>query len=213
VLDCAALFGQTLSMSNKNKRDEKRDAILLGAHNQFRIYGYRKTSMEDIARELGISRASLYSYFENKDEIFRSVSLHLHEEALTAAEKSLAGEWSNENASEKFVDALLARHLRFHEEQFQSSHATELQDEYSRLCGDVVVQSHRTFQMLLSRALNQASRDKLLDLSSRNLGAEQVAELLNFGVAGLKRGADKPGIFESRVGQFVKIFMRGLGHS
>ena len=199
-------------MPNKNKRDEKRDAILLGAHTQFRTYGYRKTSMEDIARELGISRASLYSYFENKDEIFRSVSLHLHEEALTAAEKSLAGEWSNENASEKFVDALLARHLRFHEEQFQSSHATELQDEYSRLCGDVVIQSNMTFQVLLSRALNQVSRDKLIDLSSRNLEAEQVAELLNFGVAGLKRAANEPGVFESRVNQFVKIFMRGLSH-
>ena len=200
-------------MPDKNKRDEKRDAILLGALTQFRIYGYRKTSMEDIARELGISRASLYSYFENKDEIFRSVSLHLHEEALTAAEKSLAGEWSSENASEKFVTALLARHLRFHEEQFQSSHATELQDEYSRLCGDVVIQSNMTFQMLLSRALNQVSQDKLIDLSSRNLEVKQVAELLNFGVAGLKRAANKSGVFESRVDQFVKIFMRGLGHS
>ena len=200
-------------MPNKNKRDEKRDAILLGALTQFRIYGYRKTSMEDIARELGISRASLYSYFENKDEIFRSVSLHLHEEALTAAEKSLAGEWSSENASEKFVTALLARHLRFHEEQFQSSHATELQDEYSRLCGDVVIQSNMTFQMLLSRALNQVSQDKLIDLSSRNLEVKQVAELLNFGVAGLKRAANKSGVFESRVDQFVKIFMRGLGQS
>ena len=93
-------------MPNKNKRDEKRDAIILGAYTQFRIYGYRKTSMEDIARELGISRASLYSYFENKDEIFRSVSLHLHEEALAAAEQSLAGDWSNENVAEKLVGAL-----------------------------------------------------------------------------------------------------------
>ena len=200
-------------MRDKNKRDEKRDAILLGAHTQFRIYGYRKTSMEDIARELGISRASLYSYFENKDEIFRSVSLHLHEEALTAAEKSLAGEWSSENVLEKLVVALLARHLRFHEEQFQSSHAAELQDEYSRLCGDVVIQSNMTFQMLLSTALHQASEGSVVDLISRNLEAEQVAELLNLGVAGLKRGADKPGVFESRVGQFVTVFLRGLGHS
>jgi hypothetical protein len=36
--------------------------------------------------------------------------------------------------------------------------------------------------------------------------------LLNFGVAGLKRAANEPGVFESRVNQFVKIFMRGLSH-
>ena len=70
-----------------------------------------------------------------------------------------------------------------------------------------------TFQMFLSQALKQVSRDDLADLSSTNLETEQVAVLLNLGVAGLKRGADKPGVFESRVGQFVKIFMRGLGHS
>ena len=199
-------------MPDRNKRDEKRDAIIRGAHAQFRIYGYRKTSMEDIARELGISRASLYSYFENKDEIFDRF-LCIFMRSLTAAEKSLAGGWSSKNTLEKLVDALLARHLRFHDEQFHSSHAAELQDEYSRLCGDVVIQSNMTFQMFLSQALKQVSRDNLADLSSINLETEQVADLLNLGVAVLKRGADKPGIFESRVGQFVKIFMRGLGHS
>jgi AcrR family transcriptional regulator len=200
-------------MSYKNKRDEKRDAILVGAHTQFRIYGYRKTSMEDIARELGISRASLYSYFENKDEIFRSVSVRLHEEALAAAENSLAGKWSRGNISEKLVGALLARHLPFHEEQFQSPHSAELHDEYSRLCGDVVTQSNLAFQGLLSTALNQLMRDNLIQRASKNFQADQVAELLNLGVAGLKRAADSQGVFESRVAQFVKIFMRGLGHS
>ena len=67
----------------------KRESIIRAAHAQFCRYGYRKTSMEDIAGELGISRASLYSYFKNKDEIFRSVSIWLHERAMADAEQCL----------------------------------------------------------------------------------------------------------------------------
>ena len=63
----------------------KRQAILDAAHEQFSQYGFRKTSMDDIAKGLGISRASLYSYFANKDEIFRCVSIAIHERALEQA--------------------------------------------------------------------------------------------------------------------------------
>ena len=51
-------------------KDDKREAIIQAASEQFRQYGYRKTAMDDISKRMGISRASLYSYFDNKDEIF-----------------------------------------------------------------------------------------------------------------------------------------------
>lgn len=200
-------------MVNRQKRDKKRDAIILAAHTQFRLFGYRKTSMEDISHELGISRASLYSYFKNKDEIFRSVSLWLHERALSNAEECLAGEWSRGNVAAKIESALLARHLPFHDEQFQSPYAAELYDEYSRLCGDVVIESNTRFQGLLCTALVEALDSDLIAIDSKKLGAQQVAELLNLGVAGLKRAAPNPGVFEVRVGHFVNIFVSGLAHS
>ena len=67
----------------------KREAILLAASEQFKQYGYRKTSMDDIAKRMGVSRASLYSYFKNKDDIFRSVSLAIHHRALSRAQHHL----------------------------------------------------------------------------------------------------------------------------
>ena len=79
----------------------KRESIIRAAHAQFRLYGYRKTSMEDIAGELGISRASLYSYFKNKDEIFRSVSIWLHERAMADAEQCLMESWDRKTYRQK----------------------------------------------------------------------------------------------------------------
>ena len=70
-------------------KDDKREAIIQAASKQFSQYGYRKTAMDDISKRMGISRASLYSYFDNKDEIFRNVSLSIHERALSRAQEHL----------------------------------------------------------------------------------------------------------------------------
>ena len=67
--------------------------------------------------------------------------------------------------------------------------------------------------MLLSRALRQSFQGNLIDLSSINLEAKHINGSLNLAVVGPKRAADNPSIFESRVGQFVKTFASGFGHS
>ncbi|NLK96525.1 MAG: TetR/AcrR family transcriptional regulator [Epulopiscium sp.] len=53
----------------KNKRDE----ILIQAANLFRKKGFSGTSMQDIARDVGILKGSIYYYFNSKNEIFREV--------------------------------------------------------------------------------------------------------------------------------------------
>ena len=208
-VDYFSVFGQNPEMPTVNKRE----SIIRAAHAQFRLYGYRKTSMEDIAGELGISRASLYSYFKNKDEIFRSVSIWLHERAMADAEQCLMESWDRKNVSSKIVQALLARHLSFHEEQFHSVHAEELQDEYSRLCGDVVVESNAKFQRLLAAGLDVAVAESLIYVDLDDVKTAEVAEVLNLATAGLKRGAVRPGLFEARVTRMVNIFVAGLSHA
>ncbi len=53
--------------------DAKRDAILTAAMEVFANYGFRKTTMGDIIRAAGVSRATVYKYFGDKAEIFDSV--------------------------------------------------------------------------------------------------------------------------------------------
>lgn len=43
--------------------------ILAAATELFRVQGYRKTDMEDIARSVGLARNSLYRYYGSKDAI------------------------------------------------------------------------------------------------------------------------------------------------
>ncbi|HEX4851481.1 MAG TPA: TetR/AcrR family transcriptional regulator [Puia sp.] len=47
--------------------------IIAGARTLFEKFGLKKTTMEDIAREVGKGKSSLYYYFPSKYEIFEAV--------------------------------------------------------------------------------------------------------------------------------------------
>ena len=53
--------------------DPRRQAILQAAIQAFAAYGFRKTSMDDIARGAGMSRPALYLHYRNKEDIFRAL--------------------------------------------------------------------------------------------------------------------------------------------
>ena len=52
---------------------EKQGQILNAAHKRFISYGYSKVTMDEIAEDIGMGKASLYYYFPTKDDIFRSI--------------------------------------------------------------------------------------------------------------------------------------------
>jgi AcrR family transcriptional regulator len=53
-----------------SKSDSKRQAILDNAYRLFRAQGFDGTSMADITTEVGGSKATLYSHFPSKEELF-----------------------------------------------------------------------------------------------------------------------------------------------
>jgi AcrR family transcriptional regulator len=53
-----------------SKNDSKRQAILENAYRLFRTQGFDGTSMADITFQVGGSKATLYSHFPSKEELF-----------------------------------------------------------------------------------------------------------------------------------------------
>ncbi|MEO6132525.1 MAG: TetR/AcrR family transcriptional regulator [Saprospiraceae bacterium] len=51
----------------------KLEQILTAARKRFGHYGLSKTAMVDIANDIGMSKASLYYYFKDKESIFKAV--------------------------------------------------------------------------------------------------------------------------------------------
>jgi AcrR family transcriptional regulator len=52
---------------------DRREAILEAATRQSLRWGFKKTTIEDIAQACGLERASVYYYFKNKEDIFAEV--------------------------------------------------------------------------------------------------------------------------------------------
>ena len=50
------------------RKKEKQEAIYEAALRVFARYGFRKTTVEDIARELGMTKGNLYLYARDKRE-------------------------------------------------------------------------------------------------------------------------------------------------
>jgi TetR/AcrR family transcriptional regulator, cholesterol catabolism regulator len=66
---------------NKPKMDEAKIKILQGSEALFMRYGFKSITMDDIAREMGISKKTLYQYFTDKhDLVNQAVEHHLSTE-------------------------------------------------------------------------------------------------------------------------------------
>ena len=72
--------------------EEKRESILVAARNLFLHYGFKKTSVEEIAREAGIAKGTVYLYFKTKKDIL----VRLGVEYLQNARDRLLTELNNE---------------------------------------------------------------------------------------------------------------------
>ena len=67
---------------------DKRGAILKASFDVFITYGFRKTSMDDIAKAAGMSRPALYQQFRNKTDIFRELVCAVSNNAAANAEQA-----------------------------------------------------------------------------------------------------------------------------
>lgn len=49
----------------------KKDDIIKSAKELFTTYGYKKVSMDEIALKAGVTKKTIYSYFKDKDDLFK----------------------------------------------------------------------------------------------------------------------------------------------
>ena len=73
----------------KNDENEKLDAIVNAAQKRFGHYGLCKTTMNEIASDIGMGKASLYYYFPDKEKLFEAVVIKEQNEFLAEVNKMI----------------------------------------------------------------------------------------------------------------------------
>ncbi len=187
-------------------QENKRQTILQAALSVFIQYGYRRTSMEDIARSAGVSRASLYLQFKNKQEIFRTLSQQLHDDAIARAKTAL-------NRKGKLKDRLLAaveEKNKDYELIYGSAHGSDLIEANDSIASDITEKATETFKVMLVENSIAAEKKQEIDLKSLNITAEEFAELLLAALKGIKSPPPTPEIYRSRTKNIIEIFMKAI---
>eukprot|EP01034_Spumella_vulgaris_P032775 gene32775-40456_t len=74
----------------ERRKDARPQELLEAALELFVERGFAATRLEDVARRAGVSKGTLYLYFENKEELFKAVVRATIGQAIGQAELDLA---------------------------------------------------------------------------------------------------------------------------
>ncbi|WAL93573.1 TetR/AcrR family transcriptional regulator [Streptomyces sp. Je 1-369] len=113
---------------------DRLDEALDAAYDCLRRYGARRTTMDDIASAMGVSRSAVYQYVRGKDDAFRRLAGRLHEQALRQAREAVTADAPYAERLHGVLAAKLGLVLQL---AGDSPHAAELLDGRTRLFGDI----------------------------------------------------------------------------
>ena len=166
---------------------DKKTKILEAALETFAQYGYRRTSMEDIARAAGVSRPALYLLFRNKEDLFRSLVERLHAAALDSARSVLS---ADRPFRERLTNALIVRDIFLLEQVHAGPHGAELLDVNMEMAADINRKADDSFAALVETAIRNGIADGTLSPDRTGVAPDRLAQLFLASICGAKGRAN-----------------------
>jgi len=196
-----------MNTQRRGAPEAKRVAILDAALKLFGQYGYRRTSIDDIAREAEIAKGTVYLSFKSKEEIFRALSESLIERTEDAARVARASSGTIET---RLLAVLEAKFGFLFETVFRSAHAAELMDSKNRLSADLFAQSGRRYMKELREMIDEASRAGELEPARLDLDSDDLAQMLVAAAHGIESSATSPARYHRMLREIVRVIVAGV---
>jgi AcrR family transcriptional regulator len=189
--------------SSKAPGSPQREAILKAATATFLRYGFRKTSMDDVAQAAGVSRQGLYLYFDTKDLLFREALQYLVSHMISTA-RSVA-----EDGNLSLRDRLLGVFEAVHGSAFQSAspeHAFELLQSAQSADGALLVQLDRDLMGIVAALLAEAGAADRWE--EAGVTVAELSEQLLMSAKGIKASVDTLTAYRERMLTAIRIVTR-----
>jgi len=159
-------------ISALEQQDVKKEKILEAAHHRFLHYGYSKTTMNEIAGDLSMSKALLYYYFPDKSQLYVAVMKKVAGDYL----KSLSDKINTfADLKEAFIFQIDTQHdfivTNYNFFDFFRINEQNLPD----VIWEIVDQVHESeMQLLVSAIKTEVERDKIKPVAN----PEEIVALL-----------------------------------
>ena len=140
-------------MQHSPSAQPRRDHILDAAVKVFGRFGFRKTSVEDLATAANISKQGLYLHFSSKEEVFVAAMQKYLDDGLRLVDKALSKPGASLFARlSAAMDAWFGRHLATF-----SPASYDVIEAGDRLSGKQVEAYKAAFQNKMAKALSEST--------------------------------------------------------
>jgi AcrR family transcriptional regulator len=169
------------------------------AEELFKKVGFRAVTMELVAREANVAKATLYSYFKNKDELYMAVCARMARILRGSVETALMK--PETTLDERLAEAVVAKHRPVFTLVRGSPHATELFSYTHSMAGEIFANLDMEMLEMLKKAM--AGDPELAP------NAEQLARALYFGSVALANKSETTAQMERELGAFARAQIAG----
>jgi AcrR family transcriptional regulator len=170
------------------------------AEELFKKVGFRAVTMELVAREANVAKATLYSYFKNKDELFLAVCARMARLLRAAVEQALIK--PDVPLDARLTDAVIAKQRLIFTLVRGSAHAAELFSYTHSMAGEIFAD--------LDAAILEMMRAAMADDPQLSPNAMQLARALYFGSANLAHRSETAADMEVELLAFAAAHLAGV---
>ena len=178
----------------------RRAAILEAAAGVFSRFGFKKTSMDDLARAAGLSRQGLYLHFSTKEALFKQTVLAIVAATRAAGAQALARD--DLELEERLVGVFEALHGLVIGMP-GADHMTELLEAAAELAGPVVSELEKETVAAVAKVLRSAG--VAARWKDRGVSARELAETLHAASYGVKHSVATRAEYRERMRVAVRI--------
>jgi AcrR family transcriptional regulator len=162
--------------------ETRRRGLIDAALTVFMRFGFRKTSMEEVARAAQVSRQGLYLHFATKEDLFRAAVRTVLGDSLEAVRAIVRGDLPLETKLVRAYDEWVGKYVGK-----MGAGAADLAEAASTLMGPIFAEHEEAFGEAIAKLL--ASARLAAAYKPAGLTARQLADTLSATARGLKYGS------------------------
>lgn len=187
--------------SDPSRRKEER--VLEAAKTCFTRYGFRKTTMADIANAAQVSRPALYLMYRSKEEVLGATVAHVFDAMLLELREGVA---ARDDPFDQLQFAFEVWCVRGYDIVHHTPDAADLLENGHQLAGGAWEEADAGFEAVLVGILDRVPRAE----PARGPATARVAHVLAAAVPGLKAAAGSASELRSMIDDFLGLVLDGL---
>ncbi len=181
----------------------KEEKILTSAREVFVRYGFKRTTMSDLAEAAQMSRPALYLIYSSKEEVFRSLVTQVFNELLHEVHVGLS---KHEDVADKLTFAFEVWCVGPFEITQVSPDARDILESGYEFATEIITQAFSDFENILSDVL----RPMVNSQTEKLLSSEQLAHILTTAIVGFKESATSAVQLRQMIQGLISVVLAGL---